>query len=85
MTNITATVYIQHNGTEYECEVEVEATVSHGGSNSYGSDEPAWTEVEDVIVYNSRGKRVSKRLMDKIESQCMDYLTDLLVEADAGW
>ena len=85
MTTITATVYIQHNGTEYECEVEVEATVSHGGSNSYGSDEPAWTEVEDVTVYNSRGKRVSKRMMDKIESQCFDYICERLAEADSSW
>ena len=84
MTTITATVYIQHNGTEYECEVEVEATVSHGGSNSYDSHEPAWVEVEDVTVYNMRGKRVSKRLMDKIDSKQWDRLTELLAESGSS-
>lgn len=79
------TLYIEHNGTEYECEVEVEGTVSHGGSNSYGSDEPAWTEVDDVVVYNSRGKRVSKRFMNKIDAKAWEAMTDALVEADSDW
>ena len=85
MASIETHIYIEHNGTEYECAVTVEGNVSHGGSNSYGSDEPAWTEVDDVTVYNSRGKRVSKRLLDKIDAKQWDHMTDLLVEDDASW
>lgn len=85
MTSADITIYIEHNGTEYECEVTVEGYVSHGGSNSYGSDEPAWTEVDDVDVYNARGKRVSKRLLNKIDSRTWDYIHERLIEADAEW
>lgn len=85
MTSIETQIEIVHSGNHYECSVTVEGDVNHGGRNSYGSDEPAWTEVSDVTVYNSRGKRVSKRLLDKIGANQWDHMTDLLVENDANW
>ena len=85
MAYTTTTIYVEHNGIEYECLVEVEGVVTHGGSNSYGSDEPAWTEVEDVTVYNSHGKRVSQRFLDKIDSKAWDGVYEALIEADSDW
>lgn len=85
MATITTTIYINHGETEYACAVEVVGTVTYGGSNSYGSDDPEWTEVEDVTVYNARGNRVTQRFLDRIESKTWDYLYDLLVEADSSW
>lgn len=83
MAYIETYIHIEHNGTKYECAVSVEGDVNRGGSNSYGSDEPAWMDVEDVVVYNSRSKRVSKRFMDKIDAKQWDAITDLLVESAA--
>jgi len=82
MAHTTVTLY--HKGCEFE--VDCEGDVLEGGSNSYGSDEPAWIEVEGVVYSNPvSGKRLSKRLSDWIDSNHGDYVGDMLVEAHQSW
>lgn len=81
MANATVTLYIEKAGIEFECEVEAEGHVACGGSNGHYSDEPEWTEVEDVELFNARGKRVSKRFMDALSAADMEHITDRLIEA----
>ena len=78
MTHTTITLY--HKGCEFE--VIVEGVVTEDGSNSYGSDEPEWIEVSEVVyTHPTAGKRLSNRLIEWIESNCSDYATNMLVEA----
>lgn len=84
MATATVTLYIEKAGTEFECEVEAEGSVTHGGSNSYGSDEPAWTDVDGITLYNSRGKPVSKRFTDALSASDWEHITETLAESD-GW
>ena len=54
-----ATLYFQTKAAEFEIEFEVHGWVETGGSNSYGSDEPAWAEVHIDELYGPTGKHVS--------------------------
>lgn len=82
MAHTTVTLY--HKGCEFA--VDVEADVTEGGSNSYGSDEPAWIEVSgEVYTHPRTGKRLSQRLTKWIESNHGDYVGDKLVEAHQEW
>lgn len=48
-------------------EIEVYVDVTAGGSNSYGSDEPEWFNLEIEDIRNVRRKKsVSNRLFDEI-------------------
>lgn len=87
MANATVYIYITtKSGTEWELEVEAEGHVSHGGSNSYGSDEPEWTEVEDVELTSPvTGRKLGKRITNAITARQWDYITDLLIESDSNW
>lgn len=74
------TITLYHKGCEFD--VDIEGDVTTGGSNSYGSDEPAWIEVSGVGYTHPRtGKPLSKRLIDWIESNHDDYVGEALVEA----
>ncbi len=78
MAHTSITLY--HKGCEFD--VDIEGDVTTGGSNAYGSDEPAWIEVSGVVyTHPARGTRLSKRLIDWIESNHMDYVDESLVEA----
>ena len=78
MAHTSITLY--HKGCEFD--VDIEGDVTTGGSNSYGSDEPAWIEVSGAVYsHPARGTRLSKRLIDWIESNHMDYVDESLIEA----
>jgi hypothetical protein len=65
----------------YEFEVEVYGHVTEGGSNRYGSDEPAWIECEITNIYNPKtNKPVSKRLYSVLEKQFGDWFEEILIE-----
>ena len=51
----------------YEFEVVVYAEIDTGGSNSWGSDEPKWYDIDIKDIRNQRRKKsVSNRLYDAI-------------------
>lgn len=82
MAHTTVTLY--HRGCEFD--VDVEADVTEGGSNSYGSDEPEWIDVQGVAYTHPRtGKPLSQRLTKWIESNHDAYVTDALIEAHKEW
>lgn len=82
MAHTTITLY--HRGCEFD--VDVEADVSEGGSNSYGSDEPAWIDVEGVAYTHPRtGKPLSSRLTKWIESNHGEYADTMLIEAHQSY
>lgn len=75
-----ATIALDHKGFTFD--IDIEADVIEGGSNSHGSDEPAWIQVESACYTNPRtGKPVSARLTDWINSNHLEYVDDMLVEA----
>ena len=54
----------QLKGT-HEFEIEIIARVTHGGSNSPGSDEPKWGCCDILSIYNPRrNKEISQKLKD---------------------
>ena len=61
--------------------VQAEGSVCSGGSNSHGSDEPAWTEVEDITLTHTDGRAVSKRTADLIHKEHSDTLAEALIES----
>jgi hypothetical protein len=88
MSQIETTIYPQTaNGTEYELTVYAEADVTEGGSNAYGSDDPEWCEVDNVVLTSTvTGRKVGKRIMKSIQALGqMDHITDLIVEQARMW
>lgn len=82
MTHATVTLCFR----DIEFDVDCEGEVTRGGSNSYGSDEPAWIEVSGVSYYHPRtGRPISRRLRDWIEKEYDDYVGDALIEAYESW
>lgn len=78
MAHTTITLY--HKGCEFD--VDIEGDVTTGGSNSYGSDDPAWIVISGVGYTHPRtGRPLSKRLIDWIESNHADDVDTLLFEA----
>jgi hypothetical protein len=70
-TNLT----VEIRGHEFD--IVVYGFLSSGGSNSYGSDEPAWTQVEITEIRGlNKNKPVSNRLWDEI----MKVYEDTIVE-----
>jgi hypothetical protein len=70
-TNLT----VEIRGREFD--IVVYGFLSSGGSNSYGSDEPAWTQVEITEIRGlNKNKPVSNRLWDEI----MKVYEDTIVE-----
>lgn len=58
---------VEYRGCNFE--IEVYYDYSEGGSNSYGSDEPEWVEVEITYIYNTRRLRpISERLSNALLS-----------------
>lgn len=58
-------------------DIDVYVDVSEGGSNSYGSDEPAWfnLDIEDIRG-SRRNKPVSSALFDKIVKHYENNIVD---------
>lgn len=65
-----------------ECTVLVEGYVAKGGSNSHGSDEPAWVEVEDMTYTRPDGSALPARTQALIEKEYGDYATETLIECE---
>ena len=81
MTSIVTEVELR--GRTFE--VIVEGVVTSGGSNSYGSDEPEWTDVEDVEIYRGdNGKPVSVRLHNALLAEYDDKFCQMLME-ESKW
>jgi hypothetical protein len=70
-TNLT----VEIRGREFD--IVVYGQLNSGGSNRYGSDEPAWRDVEilDIRGHN-KNKSVSPRLWDAIMEQYEDIIVD---------
>ena len=70
-TNLT----VEIRGREFD--IVVYGFLSSGGSNSYGSDEPAWTQVEITEIRGlNKNKPVSKRLWDEIMKDYEDTIVE---------
>jgi hypothetical protein len=68
----------------YLFEVEVEANITSGGSNRWGSDEPEWVEVEILNMYNTKtGKKISNRLYSALEKQYGDWMEESFIEENS--
>ena len=65
-----------------ECEVLVEGYIARGGSNHYGSDEPAWVEVEDMTITRTDGSALPKRAAKLIDEEYGDYAAEALIESE---
>ena len=77
MTHSTITLEVRG----IEVEVEATATILTGGSNSYGSDEPEWVEVEDIDLWHpTRARRLSPALHKLIMDEYESYIGDVLIE-----
>jgi len=63
--------------------VVVEGNITHGGSNSYGSDDPPWIECEITEIYNpkpSGKKKVSDRLFNALVEEYGDSFEEVLCD-----
>lgn len=65
----------------HDVEVEVIGTITTGGSNSHGSDEPEWIEIEGIEVWHgTRHRRVRPALAKLIIDEYESYIHELLAE-----
>jgi len=65
-----------------EVTVLVEGNIVEGGSNSYGSDEPEWTEIQDMVVTRPCGRKLSPRLRALLDKEYGEHMGDMLIEAN---
>lgn len=66
--------------------IDVYGTVSNGGSNSYGSDEPAWAEVSDVEIYwHGSTRPVTQSFKDSLSAADWEAIDESIIEGDGGW
>lgn len=65
-----------------ECTVLVEGHIATGGSNSYGSDEPEWCEVEDLTLSRVDGSALPARTKALILKEYEDHAATALVESE---
>jgi hypothetical protein len=77
MANATVTLYFATKVAEFEIEIDAEGDVSTGGNYS---DEPAWTEVENVTLTLSNGKRLPRRMLASLTARDWDIITEALIE-----
>ncbi len=74
------TLYIQTKAAEFEIEVEAHGWVETGGSNSYGSDEPAWAEVHVDELYGPTGKPISAYMQARLTADHMEQIETAIYE-----
>jgi hypothetical protein len=61
--------------------VNVEASVTTGGSNFYVSDDPLWVDCEILNIYSTkRAKPVSKKLYEALMTEYEDWFSEVLCE-----
>ena len=80
----TLTLDLETKAGLYTFDVEVTGDVSRGGSNAYGSDEPAWIDVDNVEIVPADHKRLGKRTLAKLEADHWDLICEAIINAD-GW
>lgn len=77
MRSYSQTLTLEHRGCEFE--IRIDYDYAKGGSNSHGSDEPAWEEATfDVGDFYSeekrtKGNKLSERLQKEILSKENEY------------
>lgn len=81
MPTIETKVYVSRDTKEYECNVTARGAILTGGSDRHGSDEPAWSEVMGLRLYNQRGGPVSPRFMRNLDQAQIDHVIESLLEA----
>jgi len=83
MAYIETTIYVQtKSGTEYELDVYVEACVTEGGADRYGSDDPSWVDVEDVRVTSpTTGRNVGRHILESLTATQLAAIDSALIEA----
>jgi hypothetical protein len=64
-----------------EVSFEAEGSVSRGGSNRYGSDEPTWAEVEGIELTHN-GEAVSEKVLAKLTRADWEAIEEALIDAD---
>ena len=61
-------------------------SVTHGGSNSYGSDEPEWSDVEvDEVLWFNTGKPISKGFEATLSGADWEAIKTAIMEEGGGW
>ena len=81
MASAIVTVYFQTKATQWEVDLAVTGTVERGGSNSYGSDEPAWCAVDVADVTLPNGKPLPRRMRESLTAKDWEHIEDALIEA----
>lgn len=76
----SATLYIESKKILWEVEVQIDGKVQSGGSNSHGSDEPAWVAAEVNAITLANGKPMPRRMRDALTAADWEYLEDTLIE-----
>lgn len=72
---------LELRGREFTFHVEGEVT--GGGSNGYGSDEPAWSDVEDLTFYREDWTPVKPLTQKALKKQHGAHMEDLLIESES--
>jgi hypothetical protein len=78
MYSTTVTLTLRGIQIDFEAEGQVET----GGSNRYGSDEPAWVAVEDVALSHN-GKPVSDKVTALLKGSDWEAIEEALMD-EAG-
>jgi hypothetical protein len=78
-TETLATVYFEVAGIERE--FNARGLVETGGSNSYGSDEPAWAEVSVTEFTDQNGNPVTYPFANLLGKDCADKIESALLES----
>lgn len=73
------TTEVEYRGRLFD--IECYYNISSGGSNSYGSDEPAWAEVEITDIagagrYNYVSRRLYKALMNEYGAELEQSISE---------
>lgn len=76
----TATIYFQTKAIEWEVELEIEGSAETGGSNSYGSDEPAWCEVTVDSITLPNGKPLPRRMRESLTRDDWERIEESLLD-----
>jgi len=64
-----------------ECEVTLHGDMAEGGSDRYGSDEPAWVEVDNVEWTRTDGSALPPRTEALIKAMYGSTATQRLIDS----
>ena len=81
MRNYGTNVSMELHGRDVE--ITVHYDYATGGSNSYGSDEPAWVEVdfdESDLWHSKRTRQLMPTARKRIYKNLQDYIAEFVLE-----